>query len=535
MSRRFVLGILILVIPLVIFTSDLTLLKNVNVFLPSGSIQENSFILIQGAKISRVGLMSQLGKNVFPDIEFDLEDYFIYPAFIDSFYQGFQKKDSRPKEKKSQSREMPVVDKTLRKSFKERKLLIARRGIDMIELEQSKLSKVISHGFGFLHVVPEDGIIGGSSCLISAVSPVLTESVLIPEVFLTLDFATNSSEYPTTFSSLLAELKQLKVDSFYHRMMKEKHIHHPACRVKYNPELDIIYPYFLNKKRLVIRTKNRVEQRLFEVVQKNMKLNPVLIGCSEIWRREVKSRTDIILPLTFSPPLASRYSKMGDPEKKRAKDILFPKKIAHFFSSHPRISLTAPISGDYKALFKNIRILLKNGVKEKKILDSLTIIPAALLGIQNQSGRIAKGYLASLIVADKKIFEEKSKIIKMFVEGKSFDFKPKGGKGKQPAADLTGNWLVKIEGQMNFELKMTIQQEGNNFTGQLISSMGNMDFEDGFISGSSITFSTSAPIGGQNTNIEISAEYKEGKIVGTISIGSFGDSSFTATPEQMEM
>ena len=178
---------------------------------------------------------------------------------------------------------------------------------------------------------------------------------------------------------------------------------------------------------------------------------------------------------------------------------------------------------------------MKNGVNEKKVIESLTTIPAALLGIQNQSGHIAQGYLASLIVADKKIFDEKSKIIKMFIEGKHFDFKAKGGKGKPPAADLTGNWLVKIEGQMNFELKMTIQQEGNNFTGQLISSMGNMDFEDGFISGSSITFSTSAPIGGQNTTIEISAEYKEGKIVGTISIGTFGESSFTATPEQMKI
>lgn len=535
MSRRFVLGILIWVVPIVIFASDLTLLKKVNVFLPSGSIQENSFILIQGAKISRVGLMSQLGKNLFPDAEFDLEGHFVYPAFIDPFYQGFQMKDSQSREKKSDSREMPVVDKTLRKPYKDRKLLITRRGIDIIKLKQSKLKNVISHGFGFLHIVPEDGIIGGSSCLISVVSPVLTESVLVPEVFLALDFASNSSEYPTTFSSLLAELRQMREDSFYHRMMKGKHLYHPSSRAMYNPELDIIYPYFINKKRFVIKTKNRVEQRIFESVQKDMKLNPVLVGCAEIWRREVKSRTDIILPLTFNPPLASRYSKMGDAEKKKAKDIIFPREIARFFNSSSRISLTAPTTGDYKTLFKNIRILLKNGVKEQKIIRSLTTIPAALLGIQNQSGHIAKGYLASLIVADKKLFDEKSKIIKMFIEGKHFDFKPTGGKGKPPAANLTGNWLVKIEGHMNFELKMTIQQEGNNFTGQLISSMGNMDFEDGFISGTSITFSTSAPIGGQNTTIEISGEYKEGKIVGTISIGTFGESSFRATPEQMEM
>jgi hypothetical protein len=531
MSKRFVLGILIWMIPFVVITADLTLIKNVSVYMPSGSIQENSFILIHGAKISRVGLMSQLKKEVFPDIEFDLEGHVVYPAFIDSYYQGFQKKDSRLKEKKSGSREMPVTDKTDRKPFNDRKLFIARRGVDIIEIEKSKLKKIISQGFGFLHIIPEDGIIGGSSCLISVLSPVLSQSVLIPEVFLTLEFATNLSEYPTTLSSLLVELKQLKEDSLYYQMMKKKHIYHPTCRLKYMPELDIIYPYFLQTKRFVIRTKNRVEQRIFELLQREMKLNPVLVGSSEIWRREVVPRTDIILPLTFNPPLASRYSKMGDAEKKKAKDVIFPEKIAQFFSKNPRISLTAPTSGDYKTLLKNIRILLKNGAAEKKIIDSLTTIPATLLGIQNQCGRIARGYLASLIVADKKIFAEKSKIVKMFIEGKSFDFKSKEGKGKPPAADLTGNWFVKIEGQMNFELKMTIKQEGNNFTGQLISSMGNMDFEDGFISGNSITFSTSAPIGGQSTAIEISGEYKEGKIVGTISIGSFGDSSFTATPE----
>ena len=69
-----------------------TLIKNANVMLPDFSFQEASYIIINGAKIEKIGLMKDLQKGIFDD-EFDAEGGFVYPAFIDPYFQGFQKKD----------------------------------------------------------------------------------------------------------------------------------------------------------------------------------------------------------------------------------------------------------------------------------------------------------------------------------------------------------------------------------------------------------------------------------------------------------
>lgn len=534
MRNLLLFAMLFFLVPALFFPSQLTLIRNVSVYLPDGKLAADHFIMISGSKIKNIGPMEQLDKKTIADIEYDLSGYKVYPAFIDAYYTGLQGDVPKDKGGKRSSDGMPSIDKSVRPSFHRRNLFIKRKCVDMLDLSETKLRKIMSSGFGFLHVVPENGIIGGTTVVISVSSSNPEQAVLVPQGFLSVNFRTNPSAYPTTLASFLAELQQLKQDCLYRQLMKEKQFYHPSKRLYYTPELDVLNPYMLNKKRFLVKTKNIVEQRIFEMMRENLEINPVMVGCSEIWRRAVDPRSDIVLLLDFKPPLSSKYAKMGEDQKKKAEKTLNPDKLAGFFRSHPRISLAPSSTGDYKNLFKNIRLLLERGISERQIIKSLTVIPARLLGIERYAGQMAAGRLASFIVCKNDIFDKKNRIEKMFIEGKMHGFSPRKGKSEPPAGDMTGNWVVKIQGQMNFELKMTIEQEGNFFTGKLISSMGTMEINDGFISGSKVTFSTSAPIGGQDTRIEVSGDYQEGEIRGTIHIGSFGAGSLLATPENLE-
>lgn len=515
---------------------ETTILKNAVVFLPDGKYQENSFIILKGCKISEIGLMKTLDERIF-DNEYNLQGNFVYPAFIDPFYRGFQEKKEEEEERDKDTKEpgsLESKDRGIRDPFEKRNFFIKRKVLDIVQIKKADTRKLIAGGFALVHVVPDKGVINGASGVISLVSENLTDAVITPEQFMFLPFKTNNETYPTTHAALLAELKQLKEDSLYHHKMKELQFIHETGREKYNPELDILLPYFTGEKRFLIAAKNIVEQRMIEILRKELGINPVIVVSPDAWRRKIDPGVDIILPLLFKPPLNSRYNLMGDTIKKEAQEKIYPAKIAELFKTHPGICLTAPDSGDYKALFDNIRILMKQGISETAVIDALTVNPARLLGISRLSGEIKPGLLANLVVTDKKIFEEKTKISQVFVEGTPFDFKTRVGDGKPPVTDLSGTWKVKIESTLgSFDLKMILEQEGNDLSGTITMPMGGgvVDIENGYISGAAVSFTVNIDDDGQTIMLEVAAVVKDKKIDGTITIGSFGEGAFAAVPE----
>ncbi|MCK4761435.1 MAG: amidohydrolase family protein [Candidatus Aminicenantes bacterium] len=516
--------------------AETTILKNAAIYLPDGSFQKDSFILLKGCKIQKTGLMKEISEEIF-DNEYDLTGTFVYPAFIDPFYKGFQEEAEKEEERDKDSKEifgLANLDRDKRAPFEKRKFFIEKRVIDIIQIKKSTARKIIAKGFALVHVVPNKGVINGTTGVVSLISPDLSEAIMVPEKFMFLPFKTNSRNYPTTHAALMAELKQLKEDSLYHQKMKKLQFYHETAREKYKPGLDILFPYFTGKKRFLIATKNLVEQHMVEILKKELKIDPVLAVSSDAWRRKIPASADIILPLRFKAPMISRYAQMGDKLKKEAKEKIYPQKIAAFFKAHRNISLAAPDSGDYDTLFANIRLLLKQGVLEADIIKALTINPARLLNIEKFTGEMKPGMLANLIVCDKKIFEEKAKIDKMFVEGKLFDFKTRVGAGKPPVTDLTGNWKVKIESPMGgYQVKMILEQEGNDLSGTLSSPMGSgaMDIEEGYISADEISFSFTIDMGNRQMTVEVSGKVKGKRIAGTMSLGSFGEGTFVATPD----
>ena len=414
--------------------AEFTIIKNVTVFLPDGTWQADSFITIKGCKIEKIGPMNVLktgeSKEIF-DNEYDLKGHMIYPAFIDPLCKKFQKDDEKKKapaqsrrpERSRASREK--LDREKRKPLAERNYFIKRKAVEQLQLDQEKAKEVMRHGFAVLHIIAPDGIISGTTTVISLVSDNIAEAVLVPESFMALFLQPNSMDYPTTPGGLLAELNQLKADNSYYRKMKQLQFFNPSGRMQYIPEMDTLQPYFSREKRILITADNYAAQRMVELIKQQLDIDLVMVVLPGVWRRAVSPDVPIILPLSFKPADASKYAVQGKTLKKEAEEKIFPKKLAVFFNSHKNISLAPPGSSDYQVLFKNIRILMKQGVTEEDIINALTVNPARLLKISKYTGSLEKGKLANLIVADKKVFDPNAKIKVVFVEGKRFEFKAK--------------------------------------------------------------------------------------------------------------
>lgn len=434
-------------------TIESTLITNASLLLPDGSWQTDSFVLVKGSKIQKTGLMSQLQPGGIYDNHYDLKGKFLYPAFIDPLYKGFQVQEKARSPKKSASvpygSRPETTDSFIRPSMAKRNYFITRSAVKRLKLDKIRSNKVMGSGFAFLNVLPGTGIIGGTTTVVSLVSNEPARAVLVPEQFMTVSLKPNRSHYPVTPAGIAAELKQLKVDSLYHEKVKKLQFFNAEERVNYKPELDILHAYFTQNKRFIITINNYSQQRIAEILTRDLGINPVLVGHPDIWRRPVAPGSDIILPLGFEPPDRSKYAQQGEKIKKEAKEKIYPQQLADFFKKHKNICLSAPGDNDYKTLFKNISALVKQGVAEADIVNALTLNPARLLGIDRFAGTIEAGKLAAITVFNKKIIEKDAVVQMMFLEDKIVEFKTpekkevnknkKKKKKKKPARASSGN------------------------------------------------------------------------------------------------
>jgi imidazolonepropionase-like amidohydrolase len=455
-KKRLMTGIylfLFLVTPVTMTTAgnglhaaERTLIKNAAIFLPEGTWQPDSFIIINGCKIEKTGPMKSLKPGDVFDMEYDLKGMFVYPGFIDPLYKGFQKIEKKKPEEPGQTpdestqrrrRDEPrEVEEAVRKPFEKRNYFIKRRAVEQLEIDAKKTKELIGSGFAVVHVVPAEGILAGATAVISLASDNSPEAVLVPERFMAFFLQPNNSDYPVTPPGIIAELIQLKADIAYYRTMKQLQFLHPFQRLRYIPELDILYPYFTKEKQFLIVPTSYTEQRMAEILRQQVGIEPVLVSHPEVWRRDVPPGTAVILPLDFKPREGSKYAGQGEALKKEAEEKIYPQKLAEFFKTHANISLAAPGDddgkSDYKTLYKNIRVLMKQGLTEADIVAALTVKPAALLNISKYVGVIEPGKLANLAAWDKKIADPRAKVKMAFVEGKTFEFEEdkKEEKGK---------------------------------------------------------------------------------------------------------
>ncbi|MBK8546940.1 MAG: amidohydrolase family protein [Saprospiraceae bacterium] len=80
------------------------------------------------------------------------------------------------------------------------------------------------------------------------------------------------------------------------------------------------------------------------------------------------------------------------------------------------------LSSKPEDVLKNIKKMVKYGLSEKKALEALTTYPAGVFGVLSQTGTVEKGKIANLVITDKPVFEEKSSVKYVFVEGTIFDY-----------------------------------------------------------------------------------------------------------------
>jgi hypothetical protein len=135
-------------------------------------------------------------------------------------------------------------------------------------------------------------------------------------------------------------------------------------------------------------------------------------------------------------------------------------------------------------------------------------------------------------VTDGDIFEEKTKIKIVFVDGRKFEPREPDRPKDPPKGDITGKWELAYttpDGAEESTADLTMSADGT-ISGTVTSTRGTATIISGYLSAEKFSFTINIPIDGNPADVIFSGTFENSTLKGSLSVTGLGFSTdFTGT------
>jgi Amidohydrolase family len=187
--------------------------------------------------------------------------------------------------------------------------------------------------------------------------------------------------------------------------------------------------------------------------------------------------------------------------------------------------ITAP-----KDILKAAKKSIDAGLAPDAALRALTLTPAEIYRVADRLGSIENGKIANLVVTDGDLFEEKTKIKFVFVDGKRFEPREPEKPKDAPKGNLTGKWKLTYttpEGPEESTLDVDMAADGT-LSGTTTSKRGTASLISGYLSGDKFSYTINIPIEGNPTDVVFTGTFDGSTLKGNIDVMGYSI-EFTGT------
>jgi hypothetical protein len=187
--------------------------------------------------------------------------------------------------------------------------------------------------------------------------------------------------------------------------------------------------------------------------------------------------------------------------------------------------ITAP-----KDIFKAAKKSIDAGLSPDIALRALTLSPAEIFGVSDRLGSIENGKIANLVITDGDLFDEKTKIKFVFVDGRRYTIHEPEKPKDPPKGDLTGKWKLAYntpEGAEESTADLAMASEGS-LTGSFTSKRGTQQILSGSLSANKFTFTINIVLEDGPADAVFTGTFDGTSIKGNINVVGI-DIDFTGT------
>ena len=175
--------------------------------------------------------------------------------------------------------------------------------------------------------------------------------------------------------------------------------------------------------------------------------------------------------------------------------------------------ITAP-----KDILPAVKKSIDAGLSPEAALRALTLSPAEIFGVAETLGSLENGKIANLVVTDGDLFDKKTKVKIVFVDGRKYEVREILRPSEPPKGDMTGKWKLSFttpQGQEEATADLTMQPDGT-LTGSVASDRGTGSVFSGWVSGEKFSFTINISIEGSSGDVVFTGTFEGTSMKGSI-------------------
>jgi len=392
----------------------------------------NATLLIKGSTIQAVGAGLAVPKGY---VVVDLKGKFIYPSLVDAF-TSYGVPEAAVQARGFGGQRQSIFVSTKKGAYGWNESIRPETYVkNIFTADGKKADDLRKAGFGSVNVISRDGIARGVSAAVTLNDAADNNVFLKDQTAANYSFnkGTSSNDYPTSLMGSIALLRQTYYDAQWYGKQKDE----------YNISLEEF-------------AKQQNMPQIFEVdgwanvlrankIGKEFGKQYIIKSTGDEYQRiaEVKATgASLIIPLSFP-----KAYDVEDPAEARNITLtqmkaweMAPTNASALEKAGIKFALTTFGLENTRDFWANIRTAIDNGLTEKQALQSVTEIPASLLGISDKVGSLEKGKVANFLISSDNLFKKENIIFENWVQGKRFIV------NKMDVADVRGNYNLNVDG-----------------------------------------------------------------------------------------
>jgi len=431
--------------------NNYTAFTNATLYVTPSQVIEGGTLLIQNGKVVAVGKGVALPGNT---VVIDLQGKYIYPSFIES-YSGFGLE--KPKRKPGQGRAAQYGPS--REGFYWNDHIMPETdAITKFKYDKKQAGELRKAGFGVVNTHLMDGIARGTGVLVALNDNGGDQTRILEDTsgqfFSFSKSVTSRQSYPGSLMGAMALLRQVHYDLDWYSKGNSTTKDQSLEAMIENRNLTSF-----------IDAGDKGNNLRADKISDQFNLNYVIVGGGDEYEdiASIKAtNARYIIPVNFpsafdvSNPYQAKYVSLAD-MRAWNQSPMNPKVLAE---NGITFSLTTHDLKKVSEFKSKVLKAIQYGLSKTKALESLTTVPAQILGKSSQIGTLEKGKYANFLITSGDIFEKGTTLYENWVQGAKHVINDKDQKDIRGTYNLSAGgktFSMKINGEASkpkIEVKM---------------------------------------------------------------------------------
>jgi imidazolonepropionase-like amidohydrolase len=309
---------------------------------------------------------------------------------------------------------------------------------DQVRADAPELSRLAAVGITSVLSTPTGQVVKGQSALVNVTGPADEPQIgsvgdyrrglqiVRTPVALHVEFpgTITGDGYPVSLLGAIAFVRQSFMDAQHQQLVEQRYerARNGLARPNYDPALDALQPALARRMPVAFQADLAREIGRALDMAEEFKLDPVITGGREadLVAADLKARNvRVIYSLNFPTRPRTLAPDADEPIRELRTRARAPKVPAALDKAGLTFAFSSSGLREERDFVKNAAKAVKEGLPPDAALRALTIDAAKIAGAGDRVGSLEKGKIANVIVTDGDLFEEKTRVRHVFVDGRA--------------------------------------------------------------------------------------------------------------------